>query len=167
MLVAFASAVGALACGGCEALLDFSERPAPPDAAPPDAPPMPDPCGVLEKNDTFATAIAVPSGEARMAAVCPAGDVDFYKVTLTANQTLDFKILFKNAKGDLDLVLFDTAMVVRGQSHGTADNEEVKCPGGAGQNQCSQLPAGDYVAKVYGAIDGVANSYQLSVAITP
>src|SRR5215470_11710962 len=168
-LVALASAVGAVACTGCEVLLDFNAPPPAPVDAPttPDAPPLPDPCGVLEKNDSFGAAIAVPNGEARIAAICPVGDVDFYKVTLTANQTLDFKILFTNAKGDLDMVLQDSGMTERAASHGTVDNEEIKCPGGTPPNDCKQLPAGDYVVKVYPGVMGMTNTYQLSVSITP
>ena len=164
----------AIACaplGGCEALLDFSVHP---DAGPADAPPIdamlvPDPCGVLEPNNDVASAIAVPNGENRYAAICPAGDLDYYKVTVVQNQVLDFKVLFKNANGDLDMQLYDsTGTNVVAESRSFDDDEEVKCPNDAGMSPtCAMLAAGDYLVKVFPAVPNTTNVYRLDVTISP
>jgi len=173
-------AVGALAClgtmvatSGCSLILDFEDHT---DAGPSDAPPddamlVPDPCGVMEPNDDPSAAQVLTSGEARYAAICPAGDKDYYKVTLTANQTLDFKVLFKNrgSAGDLDMSLKDsTGLNTIAESRSFDDDEAVVCPNPTGTSpSCPQLPAGDYIVIVFGATATVDNVYKLDVTITP
>ena len=164
---ALVGALIAVACGGCEAILDFSEHA---DAGPSDAPPIdatlvPDPCTVLEPNDDVASAIALTTGEDRYAAICPATDIDYYKVSLVDGQTVDFK----NANGDLDMQLYDaTGTNVVAESRSFDDDEEVKCPNDAGMSPtCVQLAAGDYLVKVFPAVPGTMNVYKLAVTITP
>jgi hypothetical protein len=163
----------AVLVGGCEVLLDFKAHPdaGPADAAPVDAMLVPDPCTVLEPNNDPTTAIALVTGENRYAAICPAGDVDYYKVSTVAGQSIDFKILFKNANGDLDLQLYDmTGMgLPLAESRGFDDNEEIKCPNDAGMMpSCAQLAAGDYIFKVFPAVPGgTQNVYRLDVTIAP
>jgi hypothetical protein len=156
---------------GCEVFLDFSVHA---DAGPADAPPadamlVPDPCTVLEPNNTPDAALALTTGEARYAAICGAGDEDFYKIHLVTGQSLDFKVLFKNAKGDLDLQLKDalgTAVVAESRSFD--DDEEVKCPNDPGMSPaCAMLSAGDYVVRVFPAVPGTSNVYRLDVTIAP
>ena len=161
----------ALACGGCEAILDFSEHV---DAGPSDAPPIdamlvPDPCTVLEPNDDPTTAIALVTGENRYAAICPGSDLDWYKVSLVTGQTLDFQILFKNANGDLDMQLYDsTGTNMVAESRSFDDNEEVKCPNDTGMTPvCAMLSAGDYLVKVFPAVPNTTNVYRLNVTISP
>jgi hypothetical protein len=170
-LVALVGAVCAVSSAGCEALLDFSVHndAGPSDAAPIDAMLVPDPCTVLEPNDDVASAMALTTGEARYAAICPASDLDFYKVSLVAGQSLDFKVLFKNANGDLDMQLYDsTGTSVVAESRSFDDNEEVKCPNDVGMSPtCPQLSAGDYVVKVFPAVPGTQNVYRLDVTIAP
>jgi hypothetical protein len=163
--------VACLLSGGCEAILDFSVHPdaIPPDASGPDAMLVPDPCTVLEPNDTVTAAIQLTTGENRYAAICPANDVDYYKVSLVTGQTLDFKILFKNANGDLDMSLYDsTGTNDIADSRTFNDGEEIKCPNDAGMMpSCPTLAAGDYLAKVFAAVPGTTNVYRLDVTIAP
>lgn len=167
---ALLGAMIAVASGGCEAILDFSEHV---DAGPSDAPPIdamlvPDPCTVLEPNNDPSTALALTTGEDRFAAICPSDDLDFYKVTVVDGQTLDFKVLFKNANGDLDMQLYDsTGVSVIAESRSFDDDEEIKCPNDAGMPACAMLAAGDYIVKVFPAVPGTTNVYRLGVTITP
>jgi Bacterial pre-peptidase C-terminal domain len=163
--------VGALGAGGCEVLLDFGVHA---DARPADAPPtdamlVPDPCGVLEPDDNPAGAQLLTTGESRYAAICPANDIDYYKVHVATGQTLDFKILFKNKNGDLDLQLYDssgTSLVAESRSFD--DDEEIKCPNDSGMSPtCTMLSAGDYVVRVFAPVAGDTNVYRLGVTIAP
>ncbi|HTJ44874.1 MAG TPA: hypothetical protein VL463_22360 [Kofleriaceae bacterium] len=161
----------ALACGGCEVLLDFGVHAdaGPADASPVDATLVPDPCTVMEPNDDVTTAMQLTTGENRYAAICPSNDLDFYKVSIVQGQTLDFKALFKNANGDLDLQLYDaTGTSVVAESRSFDDDEEVKCPNDTGMAPtCPALNAGDYVVKIFPAVPGTMNVYRLDVTITP
>ncbi len=172
-------AVGALAClgtmvaaSGCSVILDFQDHTdaGPSDAAPPDAMLVPDPCGVLEPNDDPSTAQVLTTGEARYAAICPANEKDFFKVTLAASQTLTFKVLFKNrgGAGDLDMSLKDsTGLNTIAESRSFDDDEGVTCPSPVGASpSCPQLAAGDYIVSVFGALPNVDNVYKLDVTIT-
>jgi len=170
--MAAAWAMCAVLGGGCELVLDFSNHT---DAGPPDAPPpdnmlVPDPCGVLEPNDTVAQALQLDSGEMRYAAICPGGDLDYYKITMADNETLDFKALFKTSQTtDLDMRLLDSSGTLPiAEARSFDDNEEIKCPSDAGmQPSCSQLAAGDYYVEVFAAVTGEQNVYRLDVSITP
>ncbi len=156
---------------GCEVLLDWKAQPdaGPSDAAPDDAMLVPDPCTVLEPNNSVDMALQLTTGEMRFAAICPGTDVDFYKVSLVAGQILDFKVLFKNARGDLDMQLYDSSGVsVIAESRSFDDDEEVKCPNDTGMSPaCAQLGPGDYIVKVFPAVPGTQNVYRLDVSITP
>lgn len=163
--------VCALASSGCEVLLDFGVHAdaGPADASPIDATLVPDPCTVLEPNDDVASAMQLTTGENRFAAICPTTDVDFYKVSIVTGQSLDFKVLFKNTNGDLDMQLYDaTGTSVVAESRSFDDDEEVKCPNDTGMApSCPQLSAGDYVVKVFPAVPGKQNVYRLDVTIAP
>jgi hypothetical protein len=168
--VAAAALAASLGLGGCSLLLDFSVHAdaGPADGVPADAMLVPDPCGVLEPNDDVASAIALTTGETRFAAICPTTDRDFYKLTMSDSQTLDFKVLFDNMNGDLDMQLLDvTGTSVVAESRSFDDNEGVKCPNDVGvPPACPQLAAGDYIVKVFPAVGGVSNVYQLDVTIS-
>jgi hypothetical protein len=122
-------------------------------------------------NDDPTTAIALTTGENRYAAICPVTDIDYYKVSVVQGQSVDFKILFKSANGDLDLQLFDmtgTGLPLA-ESRGIDDDEEIKCPSDTGMSpSCAQLAPGDYVFRVFPAVpDGAQNVYRLDLTIAP
>ena len=168
---AFVGGCVALLLGGCEAILDFNVHPdaVPPDAPGPDAMLVPDPCTVLEPNDTPQTAIALTTGENRYAAICPSSDIDWYKVSIVDGQTIDFKITFKDANGDLDMSMYDsTGLNDIADSRTFGDGEEIKCPNDTGMTPaCLMQAAGDYLFEVFPAVPGTSNVYRLDVTITP
>ena len=90
-----------------------------------------------------------------------AADPDWFRFTLggpgSANDALS--IAFSHGAGDLDLALFDASGSQRlGLSNGTGNAERVSLAG---------LPAGSYLAQVYG-YDGVANpAYTLTIEALP
>lgn len=157
--------------GGCEVLLKFDEAPVPIDA-PIDAQFTPAECDYLEPNDTLETAAAITVTEVGPAAICvtgatptAGGDTDFYKFTVPAGTTMvGVKITFTNrANGDLDLRLLDAAGVMKAQSRGFGDGEEIVCP--ALSPQCDTLPAGDYVFQVFPALPGSVNRYDIALML--
>lgn len=177
MAIFRALALGCAAFGGgagCSLFVNFDNSQIPIDAML-DAPYTADQCAFQEPNDLLAAAMPFPPGTAGVAAICPtdasiqAGvdDVDYYKITLAdGTSTVQIKIDFSDALGDLDLKLYDVAtQTVQAQSTGFADEESLTCPGVA--PSCPQLPAGDYVFEVFGAKPGVTNFYTPSVTITP
>ena len=168
---AFVGGCVALLLGGCEAILDFNVHPdaVPPDAPGPDAMLVPDPCSVLEPNDSAAAALQLTTGENRYAAICPTTDLDWYMVQIVDGQTIDFKITFKNANGDLDMSMYDvTGTNDIADSRTFNDGEEIKCPNDPGMTPtCPMQAAGTYLFEVFPAVAGTSNVYRLDVTISP
>ncbi|HVV86912.1 MAG TPA: PPC domain-containing protein [Kofleriaceae bacterium] len=150
--------------GGCSLVLDFSPLP---DAAPTDAPVTDAQCAAFEPNDDPSTPTDIQPGQL-MAAICAAGESDYFRITVEADQTISVKIEFDNrgGAGDLDLRLLsgDGAMAYDDSKTAT-DTEEVMCPGGTRCPQ-SSLPAGMYLVQVVGATRTVQGPYTLTYTQT-
>jgi hypothetical protein len=154
-----------LAMGGCSLILDFSGSIH--DAGPVDGNPAADAsarCGTDEPNDALAMAVAIEAGP-RDAAVCPAGDHDFYGFSLDGTQDLAVDLTFAGESGarDLELQLYDVASaMVLTLSTGLDDDEHIEQSGAQG----NRLPAGSYAIEIFGRDDQVENDYHLDVAIS-
>jgi len=156
----FCAAVAAAGSAGCSAILDFD---GPLEI---DAEIGPDPCAVLEPNDSLETALAIAPGEDRGLGICPAGDHDFYKITVAARDQVVIEARFVHATGNLDLRLRSIADgKIIAESVSTDDNERIDCPGPA--PACSQLAPGDWAIEVYGVDPAVTNTYRISLSVTP
>ena len=141
MVLAYGYAASGKLLGIDELVLDVGGRPAP---APAD--------DAFEPNGTPATATRLGPGVHRDL-VC--NDDDHYRVTLASAGDLTVAVDFRNAEGDLDLVVTGPSGEV-GRSQGTTDQERVVARG---------LPAGDYVARVYGYA-GARARYALTIETT-
>ncbi len=108
----------------------------------------------FEDNDARATAAALAPG-AYPGLRCE--DDDWFAVTLAAESTLEVKLDFRHAEGDLDLEVNDAAGARVGASTSAADGEQVKQ---------DRLPAGTYHVRVYG-YRGARATYGITVAVTP
>ncbi|MEO7736424.1 MAG: hypothetical protein ABIY55_36030, partial [Kofleriaceae bacterium] len=125
-------------------------------------------CDYKEPNDTVATAAPVTPRDPGPAALCGAGDRDFYKITVPAmTAQVEIRIAFaQRSNGDLDLRLTDkTGQMMLAQSLGFGEQEAIVCP--AASPPCAALAADDYVFEVFPAVAGEANAYTLAVAFTP
>ena len=150
---------------GCSLVLDFSDKAIPKDAAI-DAPYTADECAYKEPNDTFDTAQMITTADTGPAAICTDDGGDFYKVTIGASSSVTFAIQFTNRPGgDLDLEVLDSAGTQKAISRGFGDGETIACPGTA--PPCGSLAAGDYVMRVFPAVQGAVNAYTFSVTVTP
>jgi hypothetical protein len=118
----------------------------------------------FENNDSAATATdlrTITGTLTESGLSIEAADPDWFRFTLggpgSANDALS--IAFSHGAGDLDLALFDASGSQRlGLSNGTGNAERVSLAG---------LPAGSYLAQVYG-YDGVANpAYTLTIHALP
>lgn len=104
-----------------------------------------------------------PNDSAAAAAVLAAGsypglqckDDDWFSVTLAAEATLSVKLDFRNAEGDLDLVLQDGAGAQLAKSDSSADGELVKK---------ERLAPGTYRLRVYG-YNGARATYGLTLEV--
>lgn len=108
----------------------------------------------FEENDTRATAAALTPG-AYPGLRCE--DDDWFAVTLASESTLDVRLDFRHADGDLDLEVADAGGNEVGSSTSAADGEQVKK---------ARLAAGTYLVRVYG-YNGARAPYGLTVAVTP
>ncbi|WP_304473315.1 PPC domain-containing protein, partial [uncultured Desulfovibrio sp.] len=108
-------------------------------------------------NNTIATAtnLAVLARSGAAASIHSATDVDYYKVVLDAAGTADnfFRINFTDAKGDLDLLLYDAGGNLVSSSETRGSNSEII--------RFAGLAAGTYYVKVQGNA-GAVNKYTLS-----
>ena len=157
--------VFALLClPGCSLILDFSDPPAPPDAAGIDAIAS-DACSFGEPNEDQAHAFALSPVQGQAAGICAAGDRDFYAITVADAQTMTFEILFhQNAnQGDLDLELLDGNGQALARSLSSDDNEKIVCPGTS--PSCLQLAAGTYYVEVFGFGDTNVNGYTINYSL--
>ncbi len=86
-------------------------------------------------------------------AIGPAGDEDWFSFDLLAGGTDDIvRIEFTHAAGNLDLEVYDSALVLSLFSYSTTDNEQVSL---------DTLPAGTYYVRVFEAGGGTNPSYNL------
>ncbi len=159
-----------VALPGCSLILDFGNDAIPKDAAI-DAPYTADECAYGEPNDTFATAYRITPGvDTGPAAICPttsgSDDLDHYVFTVPAGTSIvTVRIDLDEKYGDLDLKLLDSTQVTVSSSHNFTGGETIACPGSA--PPCTALAPGDYVMRVFPAVQGAVNAYTFSVQITP
>lgn len=146
----FVFATAADDCNNYNLDVDVQGTP-PPGCGTPDA---------LEPNDSCGAAIAVGSGTVNNLTVQDVMD-DWYEISLTPGQTLDFNISFSNAMADLDLELFlACGQSVIDQSVSTSDFESV----GLTNNSVSTQ---DYFVRVFVWNDNApCNTYNMTVDIT-
>lgn len=163
-LYAGAGLAGLALLAGCQLVLDFSPR----DdggATPADASGAADSgvadavdlCGTLEPNDLLAEAQAVEPGTFQ-AAVCPAGDIDFYSFTLDGMQDLAVDVTFVAGPDDLELELLDAdtggLLTI---STGVDGNERIE----RSPTVTGRLPEGTYAVRVFGRDSTVQNDYEV------
>jgi hypothetical protein len=156
---------------GCSLILDFSDKAAPKDAAV-DSPFPGDECAYGEPNDMVVDAFPItPGTDTGPAAICPNGtgtdDLDYYKFTVPAGTTTTtVTVDFTNARGDLDLKLYDATGTMLAQSRGFTDEEKIVCPNPPSTTPlCGALAAGDYVFEVFPAVPGATNDYTFAVTL--
>jgi len=152
---------------GCSLILDFSG----PSQSAPDAGFDQAECDYKEPNDTIGAAALLDPTEVGPAAICSTAmgvdDHDFYKfVVPEGTAAVSIRITFvSTAQGDLDLKLTDIGGSTLGTSFGFGNEEVIACPGAS--PPCPMLAAGEYVFEVLPAQPGLANRYDLALAITP
>jgi hypothetical protein len=83
---------------------------------------LPDP---YEPNDTAGTAAAVTPGLYSGLTACSRVQDDYYQLSVPGGVTLDVRIFFAHAEGDMDLFLYDASGGFLGQSSGTTDQEQI------------------------------------------
>jgi len=150
---------------GCSLVLDFSDKAIPKDAMT-DAPYTADECTYKEPNDSLDTAAVITATDTGPAAICADDPGDFYKITIGTASSVTFAIQFTNRPGgDLDLELLDSTGTQKSISRGFGDGETIACPGSA--PPCSALTPGDYVMRVFPAVQGAVNQYTFSVQVAP
>jgi hypothetical protein len=165
-----ALALGGLLCAGCSLVLDFGDRSdagefdaAPPIDADPTTPDAVDLCASFEPNGDISEAAMIVPGTYQ-AAICPAGDRDFFRFSVPDDADVVIEVAFDNmaGAGDLDLRLYDPEGTVIDISAGFLDLERIERSAAQG----NRLAAGEYTAEVYGAAQSVQNDYTLTLAIT-
>lgn len=151
---------------GCQLVLDFSPLA---DGGAPDAGVIDggggsdaaDLCAELEPNNSLATALAIEAGPLQ-AAVCPAGDDDFYGFELTGSEDMAIDLTFEQGANDLELALYDVAAIeVLTISTGTDGDERIE----RSEAVSGRLPAGSYAVRVFGRDDDVQNPYELVLSL--
>ena len=163
-LYAGAGLAGLALLAGCQLVLDFSPRDdggaTPADASgavDSGASDAVDLCGTLEPNNLLAEALPVEPGTFQ-AAICPAGDIDFYSFTLDGLQDLAVDVTFVAGPDDLELELLDAdtggLLTI---STGVDGNERIeRSPVVTGR-----LPEGTYAVRVFGRDSNVQNDYEV------
>ncbi len=164
------AAIGAVAALGalvtaCSLILDFDDPPAPPDAQTIDAIPAAA-CDFGEPNDNRTVAAPLDPVMGQSAAICGAGDRDFYSIQIADGQALSFTILFPQTggRGDLDMRLLDDVGGIVARSLSTDPDEAIICPGAS--PACPVLAAGNYVIEVFGFSPDVENGYTINYELT-
>ncbi|MFH1811761.1 MAG: PPC domain-containing protein [Pseudomonadota bacterium] len=107
-----------------------------------------------ENNDTQATARSLPSNNFN-GQIC-AGDDDYYKVDLSAGETLVVDLIFTHSQGDLDMRLLDPAGAIMVSSTTGTDNERISFP---------VRLSGMYAIRIYG-YGGAENAYTLRTTVS-
>ena len=150
---------------GCSLVLDFSDKAIPKDAMI-DAPYTADECAYKEPNDTLDAAQVITATDTGPAAICADDPADYYKFTIAGATSVTWAIQFTNRPGgDLDLEILDAMGNQKAISRGFGNGETIACPGTA--PTCPMLPDGDYVMRVFPAMQGAVNAYTFSVQTTP
>ncbi len=106
---------------------------------------------IFEENDAADAATDIEVGEALEGAIC-AGDDDWFAFDVPEACTVDVRVTFTHADGDLDMVLTDAVGAEQGSSDSEDDDERIT----------ERLPAGRYAVRVYG-FEGAENTYGLQV----
>ncbi|MBI4614603.1 MAG: pre-peptidase C-terminal domain-containing protein [Planctomycetes bacterium] len=106
----------------------------------------------FEENDNQTAAKAVTAGTH---ANLYCGDDDFYKVALTASQSLEVKIVFQHSEGDIDMKLLDANGGTLASSGSTSNEETVRRAAGT---------AATAYVHVYG-YSGAKAAYQMTVTV--
>jgi hypothetical protein len=94
--------------------LEFSVTPAPSVCA----------SDSFEPNDAFGSGPFVAAGSYGSLQACDADD-DWFRVDLSAEESLDVQILFDHAEGDVNLMLYDSGMGLLTESLSVTDDEDV------------------------------------------
>lgn len=157
----------AMALGGCSLILDFDVEG---DAGPGDggladaSQDGPDPCETGEPNDDISEAFVISAGLLSDAAICPAGDKDFYRFTLGEAQDMVILLSFDNmgGAGDLEMRLYDGLGTIVDGSMGFGNTERIE----RSLAMSNQLAAGDYLIEIYAFSASTQNAYTLDLAIT-
>jgi len=122
----------------------------------------------IEPNNSYSEAWATPVASQLKtfkltgAAICPAGDIDVYKLTTTGMQTLTATITANGAGPALDMQLLDpNGMVMK---NGTAMSGMTNVVSAS----VADLPASmTYYVYVQGAAPTDTNGYELEIDVTP
>jgi hypothetical protein len=153
-----AAVAASVALPACSLLLDFSAPIASSDAGASDAT---DTCADDEPNDVIAEATIVVESGTVASSLCPAGDHDFYAVTLDGTNDLVAVLRFAGAVDDLTLALYDQAGTAITVSAGASDSERIEHSAAL----ANTLPAGTYALEVSGVDDAVKASYELDLTV--
>ncbi|MCA9671855.1 MAG: PPC domain-containing protein [Myxococcales bacterium] len=86
--------------------------------------------------------------------ICYPLDIDYFSFDLDTGQSLEVKVIFKNADGDLDAALFDPEKTLVGQGRSDTDDETITLP--------TVTKKGRYVLAVFG-FAGDTNKYDLQI----
>lgn len=167
-LFAGAGIAGLALCAGCQLVLDFApladasppdSGPLVTDSAPPDA--TVDPCDQLEPNDRLDDGSPIGPG-ALAAAICPAGDVDYFRFDLDGEQDMAVDLTFEAGPSDLELELYEaeTASLIT-ISTGLDANERIEYS----EEVSGRLPAGTYGVRVFARDAEAQNDYDLTLTI--
>lgn len=144
---------------GCSFVLDWDIKP--------DAGLDPAACALLEPNDSIAAAMPIAAGATGPAAICVAGDLDYYRFSVVDGQSVTITVSFDISNTqDLDIFVYDGGgtLISSGVTFGPSQ-EVVACPGT--NPLCPSLPTGDYYFLVEGGSPTVRNLYDITLAITP
>jgi hypothetical protein len=116
------------------------------------------PTDSYESNNTSSSAKSISTGTTITAYICPAGDVDWYKVTTTSTYK-NIKVTLTNLPADYDLYLYNSSLVLLSKSeNGSTTSETVKYNG---------TGAATYYIKVIGYNNATSTSpYKLLATIS-
>jgi hypothetical protein len=146
--------------GGCSLVLDFPELPPRDGGADANAAA----CAELEPNDELAAPSAITPGAFSLA-ICPTGDLDFFRFEVAGGQDVTIDLSFQNGgeDGDLDLRLYreSDGAVISVSDGFDAAGEQITQTAADGD----QLTAGMYVIEVYPFAETIQNEYSLTLAI--
>ena len=129
----------------------------------PDSTEQPDPTDpsciddTYEPNNSFEEATAIDQGGVNgwSATICT-DDEDFYTLQITELSDIEINVLFTDAEGDLDVILFDEALDPVELSDSIDDNEQIVA---------EALTPGTYFIAING-FNGAENRYDLEVNVT-
>ncbi|MFH0840637.1 MAG: SUMF1/EgtB/PvdO family nonheme iron enzyme [bacterium] len=108
-------------------------------------------------SNTFNTAAIIANPGTYTGYQICSGTENWFKTQVSSGESLEAKIDFLNAKGNLDLCLYDSNQTLLGCSTGTGDSETVTSSG----------TGTDIYIKVYGAQSNTENTYSTTITFTP